>query len=248
MSLRSKIVIKLRNILPQKFFGTALSYLLLDHIEPYVYMDSWSSLPFNGQVRRMSIVAGISENVNAYAVIETGTYLGSSTPYLAGLFKCKTYTIEIESRYAEKARNRFLRNHQKLEIELRVGDSASEIRTILRDIPSNELVIAYLDAHWLDMIPTRQEIESLQHWAGDWIAIIDDFEVPHDNGYKFDIYGQVVIGPAIIPTDAMLEVWVPSESSTFETGVKSGTGYVFSNRVTREKIPEHVLRNLIRVM
>lgn len=93
MSLKRRLWIKLRLKLPRVFFYPPIAYLLLDHIEPYLYMDNWSSLPLNGQARRMRVVADISQKLEVGAVIETGTYLGSSTSYLAGIFGCKTYTM-----------------------------------------------------------------------------------------------------------------------------------------------------------
>jgi len=239
---------ELRKRLPDGFFSTPVSYLLLDHIHPAVYMDDWSSLPFNGQVRRMSMIAALSRSIDASAVIETGTFKGSSTPYLAGLFKCKTYTIEINEFYASCAERRFKLNHKNLDIELRIGDSATEISKVLEEISSNETVAAYLDAHWLSAIPTRQEIESLINWGGRWIAIIDDFQIEHDFGYKYDSYGDVVIGLPLIPNNDSLEVWLTHEESHLETGVRSGTAYIFSSKDLRGMIPTHVLKDLIRVV
>ena len=248
MPLKRKLFMELRERLPRTFFSTPLSYLLLDHIQPSLYMDDWSSLPFNGQIRRMSMIAAISRSISASAVIETGTFKGSSTPYLASLFKCKTYTIEINEFHASCSERRFKQNHKNLDIELRIGDSAVEIVNVLKEISSSETVAAYLDAHWLSAIPTKQELESLIDWGGKWVAIIDDFEIEHDSGYKYDSYGDVVIGMPIIPKNDELEVWLPREDSLFETSVRSGTAYVFSNKDLREMIPTQILNDLIRVI
>lgn len=238
MSLKRKLWSQLRGILPRKFFFTPLAYLFLDHIEPYLYMDNWSSLPFNGQSRRMRVISDISQRLDVGAVIETGTFLGSSTPYLAGFFRCKTYTIEIDQFNAERAQKRFDQNHKNLDIEMRLGDSAIKIVELLGLIDPRKVVFAYLDAHWLDAIPTKAEIQALLDWGGQWIAVVDDFKVPGDSGYKFDSYGQTIIGLEIIPNDSNLEVWVPKESSALESGVRSGTGYIFSDKSIRLKLGE----------
>jgi hypothetical protein len=76
MSMRGKLFSNFRKSVPKFFFSVPFSYLLLDHIEPFVFMDNWSSLPFNGQARRMSTIASIAANADFGVVIETGTYLG----------------------------------------------------------------------------------------------------------------------------------------------------------------------------
>ena len=236
MALKRKLWTKMRERLPRKFLSAPLAYLLLDHIEPYLYMDNWSSLPFNGQSRRMRVISDISQKLNVGAVIETGTYLGSTTPYLASIFSCKTFTVEIDPFYFERARRRFRQNHKNLDIDIKLGDSAVKIEELLGLIDTNQLIFAYLDAHWLDAIPTRKEIQALLNWGGDWIAVVDDFKVPGDSGYKFDSYGETIIGLDIIPNDSNLEVWVPRESSNLESGVRSGTGYIFSHKSIRLKL------------
>jgi predicted O-methyltransferase YrrM len=247
MSMRGNLFSNFRKSVPRFFFSVPFSYLLLDHIEPFVFMDNWSSLPFNGQARRMSTIASIAANADFGVVIETGTYLGSSTPYLAGLFSCQTYTVEIDKHFAERAQSRFITNHSSLKISSLVGDSAELVAKILKNVPRDKLVFAYLDAHWLDAIPTNQEIKHLIEWGGDWVAVIDDFLIASDPGYKFDSYGDKVIGLGIIPQNSELQVWIPRESSDLETGVRSGTGYVFSSAALAEGFPENVFRNLTRV-
>jgi predicted O-methyltransferase YrrM len=210
-------------------------------------MDDWAILPFNGQVRRTLQIGQISEVFEADLVIETGTYKGSSTPYLATLFQCKTYSIEINKISANIAKKRFFNNHRKLNIEVLVGDSVKEMKGILSQTPKDSQIFAYLDAHWLYDIPTEQELNNLIFWGGDWIAVIDDFSVPGDQGYKFDTYGKIQIGLALIPKDQMLEVWVPSGPSDEESGVRSGTAYVFSSSQVREKISPSGIKGLTQI-
>jgi hypothetical protein len=211
-------------------------------------MDNWSSLPFNGQARRISVISEFSRSLKVGVVIETGTYLGSSTPYLASLFNCKTYTLEIDPYFANRAVQRFEQNHPGLEIELVLGDSAEQISRVLSSIPLEILVFAYLDAHWLDKIPTSEEIQALLEWGGSWVAVIDDFKIAHDPNYKFDSYGQVEIGIGIIPDNEFLEVWVPGENAILESGNKSGTAYVFSNAEVRSQIPQKQMKQLLRIL
>jgi cephalosporin hydroxylase len=247
VALRRKIFNIVRNAIPKKFFPVSLSYLLLDHVEPFVYMDNWSSLPFNGQVRRMRLISGLSLDLEIGTVIETGTYLGSSTPYLARIFNCRTYSVEIDPFFARRAKNRFENNHKDLDIELIVGDSAQKIREILLNVSKSDSIFAYLDAHWLDAIPTEEELNALIEWGGDWLAVIDDFQIEADSGYKFDSYESVVIGLNLIPMDTNLEVWVPRDDSKLETGVRSGTGIIFSSKSHRERVSPSLISQMIRI-
>lgn len=241
MNFRTKAAIKVRLMLPKFYFGVQFSDFLLDHIKPHVYFDRWSVLPFNGQARRMSTINAIARNFVPTVGIETGTFLGSSTPYLASLVKNKVYTIEIDAKTAALASERFSRNHSHLSIDLRVGDSASEIKKILSTIdPHTNRILAYLDAHWYDAIPTTKEIQALISWGGPWVAIIDDFKVNTDPNYKFDKYGETEIGPDIIPSSDLLALYIPNMPASIETGRRKGTGYVTNslNESVLSGIPE----------
>jgi hypothetical protein len=138
------------------------------------------------------------------------------------------YTIEIDEATFEKAKARHQSNYRDLDITHILGDSAHEIEKVLNVLdPATDRVIAYLDAHWLDAIPTKEELNKLVAWGGDWIAIIDDFQVPNDSGYSFDQYGEVTIGKSQVPKHSGIRTFTPSISSEMETGAKRGTGYIF---------------------
>lgn len=247
MKLSSKIVLRLRYCFPRFDFGVAFSEFLLDHIAPAVYFDRWMIQPFNGQAIRWNTVSAISRNFNAAVAIETGTYLGSSTPYLSSLVSGKTYSIEIDSETFEKTSRRFRENHSRRDIDLILGDSAIEIKKVLEKLnPDTTRIIAYLDAHWLDAIPTTDELLALTNWGGAWVAIIDDFMVPHDHGYGFDFYEGTTIGLDVVPKDHGISIFVPSVSSDLETNAKRGTGYLF-NEKSRIIVKPEDFRDLVQV-
>jgi hypothetical protein len=231
VKLLSVVYSRLRYRLPNFVFGVHLSELLLDHIAPAVYFDKWMIQPFNGQAVRWNTISAISREFNASIAIETGTFLGSSTPYLSSLVSGKTYSIEINPETFRKTSRRFRENHAHLDIELILGDSAIEIRNVLKKLdPNTTRIIAYLDAHWLDAIPTLDELLALTQWGGAWVAIIDDFKVPNDDGYGFDFYGSTTIGPDVVPKDSEISIFVPRGSSNLETNAKRGTGYLFNEK------------------
>ena len=222
---------KFRIILPKFYFGKNVSELLLDHIEPVIYYDKWDIQPFNGQAQRLKTILTIARIFDATEVIETGTFMGSSTPYLASLASNKTYTIEIDKRNVYLANRRFKKNHTDLNIDLINGDSAVEIKNILKKIdPEVSRIIAYLDAHWLADIPTSLELSALDEWGGAWVAIIDDFKIENDLGFGFDEYNGTIIGKGIIPDIKEVSIFVPSHKSSLETGRRKGTGYIFNKK------------------
>jgi len=223
---------KLRDVSPRFFLPSAFAPLLVDHVEPHVFMDEWSVQPFNGQVHRIAAITAIAKALRPTIAIETGTYLGSSTPYLAGLAERGAITIEIDSFNADRAEQRFRRNHPALSIELLRGDSAELMRKALSQLnPETDRVLAYLDAHWHDQIPTTSELQALDDWGGLWVAVIDDFLVPGDPGYGHDSYGSTIIGPDIVPVSEGLKVWVVAAPSSKETGALRGTGVVLPDNV-----------------
>jgi hypothetical protein len=214
-------------MLPRFYFGQQFSEFCLDHIKPHIYFDRWSIQPFNGQARRMSVIWQISRVFKPTVGIETGTFLGSSTPYLSSMVERDIYTIEIDKNTFLLAKERFEKNNHQKNIKLILGDSVHQIDNILSDLNANsDRVIAYLDAHWYDAIPTTDEIQSLINWGGSWVAIIDDFKIPNDPGYKFDSYGEIEIGKDILPAEPDLCLYIPNVSSALETGRRKGTGYI----------------------
>jgi predicted O-methyltransferase YrrM len=130
MKIRKKVMIKTRLMMPNFYFGEQLSEFFLDHIKPHRYFDKWSIQPFNGQSKRMSVIWQIAKDFNPTLGIETGTFLGSSTPYLASMVSGEMYTIEIEEQTALLAKERFEKNHKSSKIILVVGDSVEKISEI----------------------------------------------------------------------------------------------------------------------
>ncbi len=175
----------------------------------------------------MAVIWQIARALKPTVGVETGTFMGSSTPYLATMVEKTMFTIEIDKPTFELVTERFVKNGHQKNIKLVFGDSVIEIQKILNELnPKEDRVLAYLDAHWYDAIPTKEEIESLINWGGSWIAVIDDFKVDSDPGYRFDSYGSIEIGKDVLPPNKDLRLFVPKASSKYETGRRKGTGYV----------------------
>ena len=191
-------------------------------------MDHWSALPFNGQVKRIKIICSIFELYEPHHSVETGTYLGSSTIYIAGLTRGTTHTIEVNKKLLDRASKRFRLNHPDLNINCILGNSSEQLSTLLKDISKDDKIFVYLDAHWKEYSPTYDEIKALCRWGGNWIAVIDDFPVHHDTNYGYDP----------LPIEAIKDlarkehysIYVPLEQAQFETGAVRGAGFLFSQK------------------
>src|ERR1043166_1061331 len=87
------------------------------------------------------------------------------------------------------------------------------------------MLFFYLDAHWRDDLPLREEVEIIStHWP-DALVMVDDFAVPDDPGYGYADYGEgraltlELIRPALRASPA---VYFPAAPSAAETGSRRG--------------------------
>lgn len=226
--LINRVLWVLVRILPKTTLPSNLSRFILNYIDPLIYMNGWFLQPFNGQTMRYRQIVNISEKLKPTVAIETGTYLGSSTPILSSLVSGKTFTIEYVQKFAEKAQERFVSHFPAFSIELIVGDSGTQIHHVLQKLdPASEVLLAYLDAHWEKEIPTTKELTELIAWGENWIAVIDDFKVPGDDSYGFDKYDENTVDRSMIPDVAGIRSFVPKKTAEAETGARRGTAYVF---------------------
>jgi hypothetical protein len=112
-------------------------------------------------------------------IVETGTYLGATTPTLAKMAS-DIHTIEINPEY-------FAQVHFDLpNIQKYLGNSPFVLKQILPEMPKPCLF--YLDAHWNEYWPILDELKTIGQYAKDSIIIIHDFWVPERPELGFDSY------------------------------------------------------------
>jgi hypothetical protein len=186
----------------------------------------------NGQQKRKEIVELICDRFRPELAIETGTFFGSTTGYLATLLDVPVISSEIRNRYYHVAR-RMLRNLPN--VEVRLQDS----RSLLRDLASDQNLSGkrtffYLDAHWYDDLPLADELDIIAARWPEFVAVIDDFEVPDAPGYGYDDYGAgrrldlSLIDAAMKKHD--LQAFFPRAPSQEETGQRRGCCVVIPRR------------------
>lgn len=194
----------------------------LDYIRKSGQQDRWGG-PFNGQQFRQRIFFDLIKHFPIKAIIETGTYRGTTTALFAET-TLPVYSVESHPRFYGFARMRF-RNHRDT-VHLYHNDSRAFLTMLSKNpkVPKEDLFF-YLDAHWKDDLPLREELEIIfSNWSRP-IVMIDDFQVP-DSDYSYDDYGPGktlnldYLAP-VIPAHN-IAVFFPAAKATKETGVKRG--------------------------
>jgi len=206
-----------KRILPDTMLGW------LDFIRNPNMPPSWGG-PFNGQKFRQRIFFDILYCFPIKAIVETGTYRGTTTAFFAAT-SLPVYTTETHPRFFSYSRLHFLFNRNT--IHLYKSDSRSFLRRLSDAPPVPKAdVFFYLDAHWGADLPLREELEIIfSKWERP-IVMIDDFCVPNSS-YTFDDYGPQkalnlsYINPVV--SAMKLAVFFPTVDASGETGSKRGS-------------------------
>lgn len=116
-------------------------------------------------------------------VIETGTFVGDTTIWLADNFKT-VHTIEIDNIYLNKAKAQ-CKNHDNIIFHL--GNSGTSLNDIISNI-TGENIFVFLDAHW-GKLPLTRELDSMaNNKQNKYIIAIHDFFVPGCPKLGYDSY------------------------------------------------------------
>lgn len=186
--------------------------------------SSWGG-PFNGQSARVALFLALIEKIRPRAIVETGTYRGTTTEFMAktGL---PIFTVENLPRNYGYARARLFRCRTAT---VRLGESRQALKEWfggpLRDL-AQEPVFAYLDAHGQHDLPLPDELDLVFSHCPAAVVMIDDFEVPFDPGYRYDRYasGKALTLACIAQQIERhgLEASYPAVPAAQETGSRRG--------------------------
>lgn len=186
--------------------------------------SSWGWGPLNGQVGRQQILRDLARAVAFDEVVETGTYRGNSTEFFAHVLGVPIHTVEAHPRYHHYAKMR-LAPYPEITVEL--GDSREVLRR-LGERAGEPTTLFYLDAHWEQDLPLREELEIIAKAWQSGVVVIDDFEVPDDPGYTFDDYGPSKRLSVDYLPDVGWSVFFPALPSSEETGGRRGCAVLVS--------------------
>jgi hypothetical protein len=183
---------------------------------------SWGG-PLNGQQRRREVVRDLARAISFDRAIETGTYRGTSTEFFSAVIGTPVETVEANPRFFSYSSRRLA---ILPDVRVVLGDSRAFLRMVAtRSGAADELVFIYLDAHWEDDLPLAEEVAIIARAWTQAVVMIDDFQVPDDDGYAFDDCG---VGRALtesyLPTADLVgwHLFYPKAHSSEETGARRG--------------------------
>lgn len=210
----------------------AVDYL----IESPKYIDSDDS-GFNGQKYRKQIFETLMSEIGFEIIVETGTWTGNTTGYMARKTKVPVYTVEKNKKFQSIAKMR-LKDFDNITFEL--GDSPVFLNKLSNTNITKKNTFFYLDAHWNKELPLKDEIEIISNNWRKFVIMIDDFRVPGDDGYGYDNYGE---GKSLT-LETFLDLFskcglisfFPVMSSVEETGGKRGCIILVKDREIMEKL------------
>ncbi len=196
--------------------------------------------PFNGQDRRKEIFKDILNVIPFDAIIETGTYGGRTTEYLACQKNIPVHTVEINPRLFFYSRFK-LRRYRN--VHLYLNNSVQFLEQMGNDRHfRGEKIFFYLDAHdGRECLPLRDEVDLICSHFSEFIIMIDDFQVPGDPGYGFDDYGKdkrLTLDYLQLHRFPDIQAFFPMAPSFEETGGKKGSVVLVSKGQMLEKISD----------
>jgi hypothetical protein len=147
--------------------------------------------PFGFDIAAATRVDYLIRQYNCDALIETGCHLGDTTEYLSRAYPDKpVLTCDTNKTYVDFVKRR-VRHYSNVSVGL--ADSALFIAEI-RD--RYNFPFYYLDAHWDDRWPLRDELNAIT--CG--VICIDDFDIG-DPRFAFDKYAEEACDIQMIPED-----------------------------------------------
>lgn len=138
--------------------------------------------PFNGDTLLEQEFLRLKDEYKITTVIETGTYHGDTTKWLADNFDYVD-TIEVNATYQKIAQAKL---GPRANITHWTGSSADILIKVLEESPNNNLLV-FLDAHWWKN-PVLRELDQIAHSGLKPILVIHDFMNPNDLTMGYDTY------------------------------------------------------------
>jgi predicted O-methyltransferase YrrM len=216
LNIVKKVLDRLAPIVPGKISG------FLDFASGNFEFFYPYSAAMNGQTARLEITRTIIIDCNIQQIVETGTFRGSTTAWLAG-FGLPVVTVELNKRYAAFSRLRFRHADNVRVLE---GSSSDVLRLLSKDTTfTSKSTFFYLDAHWNVYSPLRDEIGIILERFPRSIIMVDDFQVPGDSSYDFDFDqdGRVVnLSHLSTLRHDWPSIFFPAIKGHDETGIRRG--------------------------
>lgn len=158
---------------------------IVRRLVPYRLRSYCNWLGFYGDPFLKYLVFNLSKQFNITSCVETGSYKGDTTLFLAKVFPdIFRYSIELSDEYYRESRWRVRSFLKSLIIK---GSSPESIKKLIDDSKLGDLPLFFLDAHWNEYWPLLDELKQVSK-LGRAIIIIHDFQVDGRPEYGYDSY------------------------------------------------------------
>ena len=184
----------------------------------------------NGMTSRLEAARQIIHALRIERIIETGTFRGTTAEWLAQ-FGLPLETVEISQRYYAFAQAR-LAKFKNTEVLLNSSVPFLKERIARGAVAKDRRQLFYLDSHWENYLPLREELELIFSHYNNAVVLIDDFKVADDEGYGFDHYApdkELTLTYVLNSKLPKLSCFYPATRSNEETGAKRGWVVLTSN-------------------
>jgi len=145
-----------------------------------------SELGFHGDSEFRNLIRQIISNLPVSSFVETGTYMGDSTSYVAKLNRnLPIFSCEINDDFFGVGK-RQLEGFEN--VELHKSSSPEFIENLLESNRLGDLPVFFLDAHWYSYWPLEDEINIISSSGMSCVIVIDDFKVPGRPEFVYSKY------------------------------------------------------------
>ena len=141
----------------------------------------YQNQPFNGDIYIQQEFLNLKKKFGILHTIETGTCLGYTSKWLVENIGC-LHSIEINKEYLAFASERLKPYFQRYELIL--GSSSEILPSVLSRVDNRTIV--FLDAHWGDFCPLKDELKIIAQSGLKPVIAIHDFVVPDKPEFGFD--------------------------------------------------------------
>lgn len=201
----------------------------------------------NRQYLRAAIILKLSNQLPVDAFVETGTFRGDTCMLIAAQTRLPVFSCEIDRSNYEAAKRRLLFFGKRIELS---NEESEQFLTRILSKRQFKAPLVYLDAHWHEELPLRAEINKIVAALSNFVIVIDDFKVPADPGFGYDIYGETILEldyilPGLSPCRDPISVFYPSYPSSRESGSCRGWGLLATSELSEQiqsLVPETLLR------
>jgi hypothetical protein len=190
--------------------------------DPSINNKNWWDMPFGGNYRYLQTMIGILDFYKPKFIIETGTFIGTSTKFFSRYSGSVIFSIELNKVYLEMAKVNLVESLEK-NVTLLQGNSPTVMKRLFEEsINLNQKSFFYFDAHWEKHLPLEEEISLVIDNFKDFIIVIDDFKNEFDLTFSYDSYeGNPIDHKLVHSLNSDLVCFIPTYMSENEWAINN---------------------------